>query len=40
VDKPLLIKDHTVFCFWVNGEAKVQETIHKHYVNNKLFTII
>jgi hypothetical protein len=40
VDKPLLIKDQTVFCLWLNGDAKVQDTIRKHHVNNKLFTVI
>jgi hypothetical protein len=29
VDKPLLIKDQTVFCLWLNGDAKVQDTILK-----------
>jgi hypothetical protein len=24
IERPLLSNDHTVFCFWLRGDAKVQ----------------
>jgi hypothetical protein len=39
-DRPLLISDQTVFCFWLSGEDNEQVVIMLGQVNNEVFTSI
>jgi hypothetical protein len=39
-EKPLLMSDQTVFCFWLSGAVKVQFGVIHSQVNNKVFTNI
>jgi hypothetical protein len=38
MEKPLLISDQTVFCFWLRGEVKVQVGDISGQVNTQVFT--
>jgi hypothetical protein len=40
MEKPLLISDQTVFCFWLRGEVKVQVGDISGQVNTQVFTHI